>query len=239
VAEKNLARRIEEVSGGSQHDEALAARADLERVQSAGITTVGALIDAVNDATQDLDVRLSAISLLAYLREEEAVPALERAFVEAQDGDITGQTAHALDSFRAERSAPALVRALKEGRAAKQSAAAWVLGRLEVPETIRPLWAAAMDQALDVGVRGHAIEALGYLRAKEAVPDLIALLNDPSPELRYWAAFALGQIGDPLSIPALEQMASVDSAVLRDGRSLREEALDALKTIRGTNLDES
>lgn len=49
---------------------------------------------------------------------------------------------------------------------------------------------------------------------RQAVPDLLKLLSDASPEFRYWAAYSLGQIDDPTSIPALEHMASHDLAVL-------------------------
>jgi HEAT repeat protein len=164
---------------------------------------------------------------------------LERAFVETQDSGFAWEMAKALERLQAKRAAPVLVQALKDIDDSKRSAAAWVLGSLQVPDTIGPLWAAAMDQASEASVRGHAIEALGRLQAQEAVPDLMALLNDPSAELRYWAAYALGQIGDPTSIPALERMASVDDAVLRTGFSLREEALDALENIRGTDHEES
>jgi HEAT repeat protein len=93
-----------------------------------------------------------------------------------------------------------------------------------------------MDPALNVLVRGHAIEALGLLQAKEAVQDLTSLLADRSPDLRYWAAYALGQIGDPSSVPALQRMANVDDAVLPGGFSLRQEALDALDNIRERKL---
>jgi HEAT repeat protein len=74
------------------------------------------------------------------------------------------------------------------------------------------------------------------MQVRDVVSDLIALLADPSPEVRYWAAFALGQIGAPASIPALERMASSDVAVLSADRSpqpsLKQEALDALESIR-------
>jgi HEAT repeat protein len=43
---------------------------------------------------------------------------------------------------------------------------------------------------------------LGELRAKEAVPDLVAYLRSDQPR-RYAAAWALGEIKDPSSIPVL------------------------------------
>ena len=147
------------------------------------------------------------------------------------------EAAKALEQLHAQSAAPTLLRVLKRDDAVKQSAAAWLLGLLGVRGTISSLKNAAFDSELGIEVRGHAVEALGVMRADEAVPDLITLLSDVSPELRYWAAFALGQIGDPQSIPALEQMASTDVAVLPKDRSLKNEALDALAAIRARQKD--
>jgi HEAT repeat protein len=239
MLEQNLAERVDEARRGRDGEDSRAAQGDFERMRSAGITTVGQLIDAVNDARQDVEVRMSASSLLAWLQEIDAAPALERAFVETQDDGLAWEMAKALDRLQAKRATSVMVRALEDLNDSKRSAAAWLLGSLNVPDTIGPLRSAATDRASEASVRGHAIEALGRLRAQEAVPDLIALLDDPSAELRYWAAYALGQIGDPTSIPALERMASVDDAVLRTGFSLREEALEALENIRGMNSERS
>ena len=48
----------------------------------------------------------------------------------------------------------------------------------------------------DDGVRSRAAEALGELKASEAVPQLIRALVDPAPSIRESAAKALGMIGD-------------------------------------------
>jgi HEAT repeat protein len=236
VTEKSLVERVEAAGSRGAGSDASGYWKDLEAVQAAGISTVSELITALNDATQDSEVRLSACTLLAWLNERDATAALEQAFVEAQDDGLIWEAAKALEHLRAKRAAPALIRMLKHGNSTKQAAAAWLLGLLGLRETIRPVWTAAMDPALNVLVRGHAIEALGLLQAKEAVQDLTSLLADRSPDLRYWAAYALGQIGDPSSVPALQRMANVDDAVLPGGFSLRQEALDALDNIRERKL---
>jgi HEAT repeat protein len=106
------------------------------------------------------------------------------------------------------------------------------LGWLEVPSTIPALRAAAVDAQLDIEVRGHATEALGVMQARDAVPDLIALLSHESPELRYWAAYSLGEIGDPASIPELERVAAKDAGFCFRHGSVKQEALEALAAIR-------
>lgn len=53
-------------------------------------------------------------------------------------------------------------------------------------------------------VRAAAVEALGKVKAAEAVPELTRVVEDPAaPGLSAKALLALGQIGDPAAIPAL------------------------------------
>ncbi len=44
-------------------------------------------------------------------------------------------------------------------------------------------------------VRSYALHALARLGAKETVPDILPLLNDPHPDVRNWAQKALKQLG--------------------------------------------
>lgn len=61
----------------------------------------------------------------------------------------------------------------------------------------------------DATYRYLAAVAFGSIRKPEAISELSALLNDPVPEVRAGAAYALGQIGDesaePLLIEAFDQ----------------------------------
>jgi len=231
MSEMSLAEQLVKAGARLTREDASGARRDLDTVQKAGITSVGELIEAVGDANRELPVRLIGCSLLALLHENSATAALEHALEEGDDDGLVWEAAKALMQLHAENAAPTLLRVLKQGNPTKQSAAAWLLGWLGVSNTVPSLRAAALNPHLEVDVRGHATESLGVMQAREAVPDLITLLSDESPELRYWAAYALGQIGDPVSIPALEQMATADVAVLPHGRSLKQEALDALAAI--------
>jgi HEAT repeat protein len=54
--------------------------------------------------------------------------------------------------------------------------------------------------------RALAIRTLGELRADEAVPDLIARLDDRSRPVREAAVRALGEIGDERAVPRLAEM---------------------------------
>lgn len=226
-----LRNRIAKVTSRLPPEDARAISRDLETVEKAGIVSIEQLVDVVADASVALEIRAIACCLLAHVNEPRAGANLARAMEDEDDG-LVWEAAKALIRIRAVDAAPALVRVLEGGSETKQSAAAYALGWLRVPETIPAVRAAALNAQLDADVRGHAVEALGVMEARETVPDLIALLSDGSPEVRYWAAYSLSQIGDASALPALERMAAEDDAVLPHDRSLEQEALDALALIR-------
>src|SRR5437868_6579862 len=63
-----------------------------------------------------------------------------------------------------------------------------------------------LARANDDYVRLAAVEALGDVRVKEAVPELSHIVDDPAapPLLVKKAIVSLGEIGDPAALPALE-----------------------------------
>jgi len=78
------------------------------------------------------------------------------------------------------------------------------------------------DPAEAPRVRGQAAEVLAYhfnklwagdARFEAGTAALLSALNDPSPEVRYCAVFALGSTGHLPLLPALERMLSDDSPV--------------------------
>lgn len=98
------------------------------------------------------------------------------------------------------------------------------------------LIAAVADTDEAPRVRGQAAEALGVIalsarRGGVATTPLIEALRDPEPEVRFWAAYALGQIRDRAALPALELVAASDDAVVPGWWSVRKEAADAIAYI--------
>ncbi len=53
-------------------------------------------------------------------------------------------------------------------------------------------------------IRRYLALVLGHTGDREAVPQLLAALDDPDPETRIYALWALGAIGDPRGLPPLE-----------------------------------
>jgi HEAT repeat protein len=109
--------------------------------------------------------------------------------------------------------------------------AAHSLGLLGDHRAVDPLLARLADTSEDPRVRGFAAEALTGPGDRRAVPGLIAALADPSAEVRFWAAFALGELGDPAALSALRQLAQNDQAALPGWRSNSDEAAAAIESI--------
>ncbi|MCP3686809.1 MAG: HEAT repeat domain-containing protein [Gammaproteobacteria bacterium] len=80
------------------------------------------------------------------------------------------------------------------------------LGSIGACEAIDDLVLRLRDEDIDVSI--DAAEALGKLKAKRVVPQLIdSLKNDPDGELKTVIVKALGEIADPASIPVLLELA--------------------------------
>jgi HEAT repeat protein len=133
----------------------------------------------------------------------------------------------------------ALLRLLKNGQSADaRAAAAYVLGFCRYSSARIDLEQILDDTSEEAFVRGHAAEALAYLGSRESVEMLLKHSEDRNPGVRYWCVFALGEIGDPKSLPVLRHLLDKTGDELFEGHSLRGEILDAIAEIgeqRGEN----
>ena len=77
----------------------------------------------------------------------------------------------------------------------------------------------------NVVIKREAIYKIGKLKVKEAVPELISLLNKDSSEITPFIIEALGKIGDNAAVGPLIAMLEKDNA------SVREKAIEALGKI--------
>ena len=75
-------------------------------------------------------------------------------------------------------------------------AAVYTVGSLRRRPNVEPgLIALLADRTLNVNIRGHTAEALGYYRAKAAIPLLRKiLLSNESPGMKVECTFALGRM---------------------------------------------
>jgi HEAT repeat protein len=159
------------------------------------------------------------------------------ALASAEDEGQGTASANALAEIRTRQTRRGLERILLSGRSAEaRKRAAWALGFLHDEDATPTLLRTLADREEETDVRAFAAEALGHIapqkRHDEALAALLHALTDPVPEIRFWAAFALGNLGDERAIPALQRLADRDSKSVPGWWSIRKEALDSIEQIR-------
>ena len=106
--------------------------------------------------------------------------------------------------------------------------AAYALGLFDSPRATAALRSVLRKQAEEGPVRGMAAEQLVY--RKSAVPDLMAGLRDPSREVRFWCAYALGEGRVRRALPELRRLKG-DRSRVRGMWSIAREVRWAIATI--------
>ena len=179
-----------------------------------------------------------AIWTLEGLRCPAAVPA----FIEALRSPNTFvqlRAAVALGELQDPRAFHQLTVALNSDDHEVRGKSAWALGNLGDPRASLALIVALEDRNPDV--RGEATRALGRLGKRnpknpsvaKAVPPLIGLLeDDPDPQVRIYAAWSLGELGDLRAIYSLIDAADNEEDHHGILRAQSAEALGKLKDAR-------
>lgn len=210
-------------------------RADIGVLRDRGVSSWPELVAVLSDQSAGQD-RAIACWLLARIGGEPAFAPLVVA-LHNPDPLLRAEAARALGVLDNPQAVPELITALRTDPDADTSiAAAHSLGLLGDHRAVDPLLAVLADPSADPRLRGFAAEALIGPGERRAVPPLIAALADPSAEVRYWAAFALGQLADPAALDALERLAQTDEAIVPGCGSVKEEAAAAIKSIRARRL---
>ena len=86
----------------------------------------------------------------------------------------------------------------------RQQGAGFILGYITCTykAQYQPIVVKALKDA-DPKVRANALQTLEKLAAKDAIPEMALLLEDPVPDVQERAAYALGTIGDKSAEPYL------------------------------------
>ena len=138
--------------------------------------------------------------------------------------------AYRLGDMGCEEAAPALLAALDDRNRTVRAAASRSLGRLEIVEAAKPLVEALVSGLVPNGVAGESLVELG----PAAVPELRAIAEHPSYQLRATAIALLGLVGEsadsPLAVrcladPSAEVRAAAAEALARIGGPPAEDAL--------------
>jgi HEAT repeat protein len=179
-------------------------------------SSVPTLLMALED--KDPDVRNVAARSLGRMK----LQAAEEALVELlgkHDQAVSARIA-AICIEMGPRTAPLLIRALREGTPKARFWAARILGEIRDTRATRSLGDALSDKEPDV--RSATVWALGMIADRASASLVEPLLRDPIWYVRAHAAEALGRIGDPNAITPVAE-------ALQD-RSwwVRKNAMDAL-----------
>lgn len=122
----------------------------------------------------------------------------------------------------------ALIKLLHEGDTRGRFYAALTLADVGGEKAEAALRQIAADEQAPWLVRKNAIRALGERRDAQAVDLLVPLLKTRNPDLRHFAAEALGSIGRPAVKPLMQRLDQGDFYIRALGRTGQPEAADAL-----------
>ncbi|MBX3010852.1 MAG: HEAT repeat domain-containing protein [Caldilineaceae bacterium] len=229
---KPFRTQVEEVIQRLHPDARQQGQQDVAAIYQSGATTLAQWLAVLRDPAAALPLRRKICWMLGRIGNRRAYAALLSALADPAPS-LRSEAAHALGMLADPRALPALIERLhQDPEADVRLMAAYGLGLLGDPNAVAPLIATLEKQEETAKVRGMAAETLGGLYQPTAVAPLIAALQDAAAEVRYWAAFALGELGDERAIPPLEALAARDTTVLPQWGSIRQEALAALEAIR-------
>ena len=176
-------------------------------IRLSALRTPGAAAALASTASDPSErVRAAAIMGIGNCGDPAFAPIVSARLLGDKSVHVRKSAAYALGKLRTDQSIAALTSALQDKELEVRGAAAVSLGEHEDPAAITALIAALSDKSAFVQER--AAIALGrYGRASaSAVPPLIKLLTaDAVHGVKLQAAIALGQIGDPSALPALEK----------------------------------
>ncbi|MBN1286345.1 MAG: HEAT repeat domain-containing protein [Anaerolineae bacterium] len=220
----------------------------IDTVQAIGINSFGDLLGIAENKSLSLEIRQSACWLLLRLGEHRATSALlEIATDIHEEIEMRRYALYSVGQIGSRQAIKPLATLMNEDpseeiRASATNALGWLSVKLSLSSRFlyrllshRKIAEVLIEKLNDTtetpNVRGEAAEALANGCFTETVPSLINALGDPSAEVRFWSAFALGQVGSPAAIPALERLAA-DEAIVPGWWSVGKEANDALVTIK-------
>ncbi len=179
-------------------------------------TSIPTLLHALED--KDADVRYVAARSLGRMKLQAAEEALI-ALLGKHDQAVSARIA-AICIEMGPRTAPLLIKTLRDGSPKARFWAARILGEIADPRATRSLSEAIQDP--DADARSATVWAIGNIADRSSASIVAPLLQDPIWYVRAHAAEALGKIGDPTSTTALAE-------ALRDQSWwVRRNALEAL-----------
>ena len=209
---------------------------DIQLIYTNHIESHESLLHAINDSSFSTRIREIACWLAARVGDEDSVPAFQTA-ANDKSAIIRRQALQALGELGV--TSPKVLIILKhalfnDDDVEVRKTAAYSLGLLASEDSLNSLTEVLNNKNEDPTVRGMVAESLIGFRNPSTITLLIACLADEASEVRFWSAFALGQLGAVEALPELQRLASEDHAEISGWHSVSQEAADAIKAISDT-----
>jgi HEAT repeat protein len=216
-----------------KHGNRIAVRSTtIEALREIGAPAVLALVQALKDKNRDKDVRWTAASLLWWIGDPQATPALMEALKD-EDSDVREAAAWALAKIGDPQATPALIQALQDkDRDVREAAARALLKLLPVSppqnEQERRAWQKRMASIRRAARRAKEYELLAAVLERQAAWEAaLSPWQDPlqPPPVPAWRAWARRAGGGALVL-LIAGLAALATAVLSGiGERLAETAL--------------
>ncbi|PYV02768.1 MAG: hypothetical protein DMG10_13575 [Acidobacteria bacterium] len=159
---------------------------------------VPALVEAAND--RDASVRREIVLALDTLRDMRSLPAF-LSLLNDSEKDIREKCIHGIINLYLPQETGLVVRLTKVANLINPWSDEWADVVIEPGVTVDPAVTTALGQHLqdsDEGIRVKAARALGILKGKEAIPQILqGLREDRSNTVRFEIIRSLRKIGDP------------------------------------------
>jgi HEAT repeat protein len=211
--------------------------AGLRLLDERGVYDKDDLNRALYDETEASDVREVAAWVLGRVGDRRDSTTLARSLGDVQPSVVRRAAVQALGLLPSPAASGALIARLDEDPEHEvRAAAAAALGTLGSRDGVDPLCRLLADPSEDDELRGFSAEALGHVLAFgsrwiKPLEVLRAALTDQSPNVRFWAAFALGEAGDISDVARLQQLEADDAEVFGCA-TVADEARDSIEQIR-------
>lgn len=208
---------------------------NLTKLLSAGGKSLEGIIEVSH--CDDAQMRMFACWILGQLQEKRAASPLLSVFRDKNlDVATRSQAAVSLSMLGSKRPVKPLISAIqRDEEDFVKEYAVYVLGLLNDDRAVQPLIEILKNKDMSTKLRAQAAESLGHLglfRASTATPMLVVALQDAAPEVRYWVAFALGELGDQDALHVLEHHAKNDTVAIPEWGPIAEEAQEAIELIK-------